>query len=169
MGKPHRLAADLYRGRKCVFITCATFARHQAFADTATSARLLEALRAETRDSIELTAFCLMPDHGHFLLAGLDDEADLLRAVNRWKQRTAFEYARAHRRRLWQGSYWDWLLRSEEDEFTVARYIVSDPLRSGLVTNILDYPHWGSDRWTRGALAAAIWDPPTPQWWRERR
>jgi REP element-mobilizing transposase RayT len=44
--------------------------------------------------------------------------------------------------KLWQPAFFDHALRKEENIQQVARYIVANPLRAGLVENIEDYPHW---------------------------
>ncbi|MCF6281296.1 MAG: hypothetical protein L3J28_03650 [Candidatus Polarisedimenticolaceae bacterium] len=36
----------------------------------------------------------------------------------------------------------DRAIRKEEDLVAIARYIVANPLRAGLVKSIKDYPHW---------------------------
>ena len=167
MGKPHRLVADAYRGHSCVFITCATNNRHHAFVDPAVCTQVLESLRQQLAADIELTSYCLMPDHGHLLLTGQHEGADLLTTVRRWKQVTGYEYAQTFRCKLWQGNYWDWILRDADDVFAVAKYIVSDPLRSGLTDDLLLYPWWGSDRWPRTVLASQVWEARAPRWWRE--
>ena len=38
--------------------------------------------------------------------------------------------------------YYDHAIRKEEDIKGLAHYIIANPLRAGLVTNINDYPHW---------------------------
>ena len=43
---------------------------------------------------------------------------------------------------LWQKAFYDHAVRKDEDVRGIARYIVANPLRSGLVKNIGDYPHW---------------------------
>jgi REP element-mobilizing transposase RayT len=43
---------------------------------------------------------------------------------------------------LWQKSFHDHALRKEEDLLAIARYIVANPLRAGLVKKIGDYPLW---------------------------
>ena len=45
---------------------------------------------------------------------------------------------------LWQPGFYDHALRGEEDRLAVARYIVANPLRAGLVRRLGDYPHWDS-------------------------
>ena len=41
-----------------------------------------------------------------------------------------------------QDGYHDHALRQEEDLRAVARYIIANPVRAGLVERIGDYPHW---------------------------
>jgi len=43
---------------------------------------------------------------------------------------------------LWQRGFHDHALRRDEDIEDIARYIVANPLRAGLVRHIGDYPHW---------------------------
>ena len=45
---------------------------------------------------------------------------------------------------LWETAYHDRAMRSDERLVQVARYIVANPLRAGLVTDIRDYPYWNS-------------------------
>jgi REP element-mobilizing transposase RayT len=45
-------------------------------------------------------------------------------------------------RPVWQNGFHDHALRQEEDLAEVARYIVANPLRAGLVERLGDYPHW---------------------------
>ena len=164
MGKPHRLPRSAYTGRVSVFITCATHGRRRIFEHSAVCESVIAALRHVASNGIELTAYCLMPDHGHVLLTGLHEGADLLDAVCRWKQKTGYEYRSSP---LWQGNFHDWVLRDAADCFAVARYIVSDPVRSGIVTDVRDYRWWGSDRWGREELARDVWEARAPAWWRD--
>jgi hypothetical protein len=43
-------------------------------------------------------------------------------------------------------------LRSEEKTEDVVFYIIANPVRKRLVENAIEYPHWGSTRYTRGEL-----------------
>jgi REP element-mobilizing transposase RayT len=43
---------------------------------------------------------------------------------------------------LWQKAFYDHALRKDEDVQNIARYIVANPLRAGLVKNIGEYPLW---------------------------
>lgn len=43
---------------------------------------------------------------------------------------------------LWQKGFHDRAIRKEEDLQAIARYVVANPLRAGLVDKIGDYPLW---------------------------
>ena len=43
---------------------------------------------------------------------------------------------------LWQNGFHDYALRKEEDLQKLARYIVANLLRAGLVKKVGDYPLW---------------------------
>lgn len=87
--------------------------------------------------------FVLMPDHFHWLVQFDDRDEALHRVVQRVKARTS-TYARKQMNvdRLWQRGFYDRAIRREDDLKTVARYIVANPIRAGLVTSCRDYPHW---------------------------
>jgi putative transposase len=86
----------------------------------------------------------LMPDHWHGLIE-LGDHDDLSVVMNRLKSLlskavrplapTSFRWARG---------FHDHALRRDEDLLAAARYIVANPVRAGLVTNVNDYPYWNS-------------------------
>jgi REP element-mobilizing transposase RayT len=46
--------------------------------------------------------------------------------------------------KVWQSGFHDHALRSEDDLRTVARYIVANPLRAGLVHDLRRYPLWNA-------------------------
>ncbi len=45
---------------------------------------------------------------------------------------------------IWQKGYMDRAIRHEDKLVRVARYIVANPLRAGIVEHIGDYPLWDS-------------------------
>jgi putative transposase len=89
-----------------------------------------------------------MPDHGHFLVEGLEDRSDFKRFCKLAKQRSGSAHARARGGPLWQEGYYDRILRKNEDLRVLARYLMNNPVRAGLVASPIDYPYLGSDRWT---------------------
>jgi REP element-mobilizing transposase RayT len=84
-----------------------------------------------------------MSDHLHwlFVLGTVHDLGNVVRAL---KGRTARAVNRKLHRAgpVWQAAYYDRALRSDEDLRTVARYIVTNPVRARLVNRPGDYPLW---------------------------
>ncbi len=92
-----------------------------------------------------MLAWVLMPDHAHWLLQlGAGRTLDVLVA-----ELKAFSARNANRSLarlgpVWGRSYHDRAIRREEDIQDVARYIVANPLRAGLVRRIGEYPYWNA-------------------------
>lgn len=99
---------------------------------------LISALReAQVRGDATTLAFVIMPDHMHWLMQ-LEGATALSNVVGAVKAVTAHGLGG----RIWQSGFHDHALRQEEDLAKLARYIVANPLRAGLVQRIGDYPHW---------------------------
>ena len=83
-----------------------------------------------------------MPDHVHVLIQLEQDE--LGRLVARIKSHTAREVnlLRGTNTPVWAKGYYDRALREEDQLKDVARYIVANPVRAGLVKSVRDYPYW---------------------------
>jgi putative transposase len=143
--KRTRLSAFDYLGFNCYFLTCCTAARAPLFT-TATAVELVltQTVKAAEIHGFEIIAYCFMPDHLHALVAGLQQAADLRQFVKDAKQYSGFHYKREFGRALWRPSYFERVLRAEEDRWGVARYIVENPLRAGLATRADEYPFLGS-------------------------
>ena len=80
----------------------------------------------------------LMPDHLHWLMTLRSGE--LSGVMRLLKGRTAHVLGHP----IWQSNYHDHAIRKDEDLRALARYIIANPLRAGLVERIGDYPWWNS-------------------------
>lgn len=148
MGNPAPHGADLRKGRfsepnRIYHITTVSHHRQPLFTDFEIAQRVVCALRMS--DAIQQTdtlAYVLMPDHLHWLFQL--QTGDLSSVVQRVKSKSAFEVNRCcgGRGQVWQRGFHDHGLRRDEDVKQVARYIVANPLRAGLVESIGDYPFW---------------------------
>ena len=135
-----------YRGPYAYHIILLTQGRAPHFTDRSLGRRCVQHLgHTAERLGFRLLAFSLMPDHLHALVLGRHDTADLIRFVQRFKQVTAFDFKRETGLRLWQQSFYDRVLRIEEDLTDVATYILNNPLRSGLAVDSNDYPLYGGE------------------------
>ncbi len=93
-----------------------------------------------------------MPDHLHFLLEGKTKDADLKKMIAKFKQISAYQYRQNVGQRfiaekepkLWQPSFYDHVLRKDEDLLDVVRYILNNPVRKGLVRHYTEYMYSGS-------------------------
>ncbi len=89
-------------------------------------------------------AYCFMPDHAHLLVA-LPGGVHLSRFVQAFKGRsTRAFWEHGGSGRLWQRGFYDHVLRAEEDVREMARYIVANPVRRGLVQDFREYGGSGS-------------------------
>ncbi len=88
-------------------------------------------------------AYCFMPDHVHLLLGG-EEGTDLIKLIKQFKQHSGYSFKKATGNRLWQKSYYDHILRKEEDMVEVVRYILENPIRKGLAKQAEEYLFSGS-------------------------
>jgi len=83
-----------------------------------------------------------MPDHLHGLFA-LGDTTELSSLMRRVKGQSSHRIGQlAGRHGLWQKGFHDHAARRDEDIQNLARYVVANPLRAGLVNRLADYPLW---------------------------
>jgi putative transposase len=141
-----RIGSFDYRGPYAYHVILLTQGRSPYLADRSLARRCIEHLRKTAeRLGFRLLAFSLMPDHLHALVLGQHDAADLIRFVQRFKQLTAFDFKRETGLRLWQQSFYDRVLRVEEDLADVAAYILRNPVRAGLAAQADEHPLLGGE------------------------
>jgi REP element-mobilizing transposase RayT len=139
-----RLATFSYRGPYRYFVTIKTARGQEVFTGDWPYAETTVILsRAAACSGFDVLAYCFMPDHVHLFVEG-SDEADLIKFVRDFKQRTAYAYKKATGGTLWQRSYYDRILRADEATQTVACYIWNNPVRKGLAASALEYAFIGS-------------------------
>lgn len=93
-------------------------------------------------EKTELLCWVLMPDHFHGLIR-LNGDRLLSQCVHRLKSRSSRACGVAGRR-IWAQAYHDHAVRKEEDLLGLARYIVANPVRAGLVEEPWEYPFWNA-------------------------
>ncbi|WP_375740970.1 transposase [Pseudomonas boanensis] len=138
------LKGHVSRAGQIYHITTATEGRAPLFRDF-TMARLViaEMRRLQEQNLLHSIAWVLMPDHLHWLLQ-LNGPVAISTAVKVLKGRSSRQLGHflPGSQPIWQKGFHDHALRREEDIRKVARYIVANPLRAGLVEQIGDYPFW---------------------------
>lgn len=139
--KPH--SKDLRKGRfsepgRIYVITTVTSRRQPLFQDFLAARTLIQVMMEHERAGFAATlCFVVMPDHLHWMMQ-LGEMKNLGETVQALKSLTSRRIGRP----VFQKGYYDHAVRKEEDVKNLARYIVANPLRAGLVGNVNDYPHW---------------------------
>ncbi len=144
---------DLTKGRysengRAYFITTVLAERERRYFGDFSCARLVvaEMRGLHENGAVNSLAWVVMPDHVHWLFQ-LGETETLSSVVKGFKARSAHRVNRYLGRQgaLWQKAFYDHAVRKEEDIRGIARYIVANPLRAGLVENIGDYPLWDAE------------------------
>lgn len=101
-----------------------------------------EMKRLQEEGAVESLAFVVMPDHLHWLMV-LQGDLELSEVMRRLKGRSArFLAQRTGYRPFWQRAFYDHAVRREDDMRAIARYVLANPIRSGLVERVGDYSLW---------------------------
>ena len=144
----HYHAKDLRRGRyseinRPYLITTVTHNRNPVFNDFDIASLLIRELRSTCVElRITSLAWVVMPDHLHWLF--VLNHTFISEVARRLKGKSAYAINsyRGYHAKVWQKGFQNHALRHEEDIKAVARYIIANPLRAGLVDSIGDYPFW---------------------------
>ena len=86
-----------------------------------------------------------MPDHLHWLMQ-LSAGQSLSNVVQNVKANSARLVNAAHETdgSVWQRGFYDRGIRKDEDLASIARYIVANPIRAGIVRSCRHYSLWDS-------------------------
>ena len=90
----------------------------------------------------DFLAWVVMPDHMHCLVELREKSIAQLMCRIKSRSSLAVNEALGRRGRFWQKGYHDRAVRREQDVKDLARYVVANPIRAGLVTRVHDYPLW---------------------------
>ena len=99
----------------------------------------------------DLISYTVMPNHVHLLIKTYPDWP-LEKVVHAWKSYTAHQILNLENNRraageprqeqaLWQREYWDRFIRDEKHFNSAIEYIVNNPVKTGLVIGIEDWPY----------------------------
>jgi len=144
---PHGM--NLRRGRHSevghyYLITTVTHDRQPLFTSFPHARAVIMAMRSmDSAGDCDTQAWVLMPDHLHWLI--ILKRSSLSTLVARMKQMSSSRINQLNRccgQSIWQHGFHDRALRRYEDVSRIARYIVANPLRAGLVEHVGAYPHW---------------------------
>ncbi|GAA0704537.1 REP-associated tyrosine transposase [Dokdonella soli] len=142
--------ARLRKGRtsepgRIYLVTFTTVSRRRVFTQWEPAVAAIRALCDPSlwRNS-RLLCWVLMPDHWHGLieLGATDSLSDLVRRVKGTTALAANRAVTGCTGPIWVSGFHDHAIRADEDVITLARYVVLNPVRAGLVTHSGLYPFW---------------------------
>jgi putative transposase len=125
-------------------LTFCTFQRRPMFRNSALVSRVTLSIgRTAAERDFDVHAYTFMPDRLHLLVQGRTLEAELIWFVKLARQRSTLATRDLRSAGLWQDGYFERTLRTDEDVFSVAKYIAANPLLAGLVEDARDWPFSG--------------------------
>ncbi len=146
----HHHGRDLRKGRVSLsnhiyLITTVTHKRQPFFKNFINARYVINSLKyTEQSHQVTSLSFVVMPDHLHWLFS-LQNFRSLSQVVSNIKRRSAYRINQHNNKTgspIWQTGFHDYALRDEDEIKNVARYIIANPLRAGLVDHIGNYPFW---------------------------
>ena len=148
-GHPQRLQNFDYIGIHAYHLRFCTDSKCEVFVNKS----IVETVLSQIRRAAQLTrfsilAYCFMSDHLHVVVRGDDATSDLRRFSDRAKQFSGFYYPQKRQHKLWQRYFYEHVLRDEAVTQQAVRYVLTNPIRAGLVQEVGSYPFAGSDFYT---------------------
>ena len=94
------------------------------------------------KNEIKLLAFCVMPDHFHFLLVLMHGKAlsPLMGSIAKFTA-SGINNLNGRRGRFWQEGFFDHRCRDNDDALDRLSYIEQNPVRAGLVDEATAWPY----------------------------
>ncbi|MBA4361388.1 MULTISPECIES: REP-associated tyrosine transposase [Pseudomonas] len=140
----HRLRVGRYAEASRIYLlTSNTLHRIPVFKDFALGRLVVDQFRnAQNLGLANSLAWVVMPDHFHWLIELQQGSLSELMQKTKSMSTKAVKQRTGRNISLWQRGFHDRALRREEDLVKLARYVVANPLRAGLVEKLGDYPLW---------------------------
>ncbi|MDP3024630.1 MAG: transposase [candidate division Zixibacteria bacterium] len=106
------------------------------FTDPIINQKVIEVLKNSVKFyRYKLLSYCLMPDHLHILVQATESPKDLRSFVRGFKSFST----KSAGKNLWQRSFYEHILRKEENVVDVANYILNNLVAKGLVEEYKQY------------------------------
>ncbi|MFJ3378459.1 REP-associated tyrosine transposase [Pseudomonas sp. NPDC086112] len=140
----HRLRIGRYAEQNRIYLlTANTLGREPVFKDYTLGRMVVHQFKqAQDQGFADSLAFVVMPDHFHWLIQLQRGSLGQLMCQTKSLSTRSINAAAGRVGSLWQQSFHDHALRREEDLVKLARYVVANPLRAGLIEKLGDYPLW---------------------------
>jgi len=141
--KNQRLDSNLYQQTNQVtFITIRAYQHASPFGEAQLCQVVIDTLLEEQeRQVCGILAYCLMPDHLHYLIRPTQEGRSVLTFTDQYKGKTTHRaWKMGWQGKLWEPRYYDHLVRSDESLDALIAYILNNPVRRGWVEDSHNWP-----------------------------
>ena len=127
-----------------VHVIIGTSDKKPYFSDSNLAEKFCDILTDVSREKdVKVYAYCIMPDHIHLLLEA-SKGIGIIEFVKQIKGRFSTLCRKSGKIVHLQRSFYDHILRRDEDVYNVAKYIIGNPVRAGIEKAYGKYPFAGS-------------------------
>ncbi len=123
------------------FLTICLKNKEKIFYNPDLNSEILNCLKQEKiKKGIAIYSYCLMPNHIHLLISPLESGVNISKFVGSFKSKaTKIAWKHGLKGQIWQGRFYDHVVRKVEDLKDTCEYILNNPVRKGLVPKWEDY------------------------------
>lgn len=154
------------------FFTVVTFDREPILTSPQGRAVLRKAwLDVQSKHSFDTVAICLLPDHLHTIWKLPEGDSDYPMRWREIKRKFTHDYiqignngglrnlSRVNRKEMaiWQRRYWEHTFYDEDDLNAHIDYIHINPMKHGLVKNVVDWPWSSFHRYVKKGIYPSDW------------
>ena len=127
------------------FLTICTRDKENIFDSLTLNFEIIDCLKHEKIEKgIAIYSYCLMPDHIHLLISPLESGVNISDFIGSFKSKTSrIAWKHGLRGKVWQGRFYDHVVRKIENLKDTCEYILNNPIRKGLVEKWEDYQFCG--------------------------
>ena len=139
--KSNRVKRFDYSSEHAYFITICADKKKNTFKVNEFNEQIIQLIKAyKDKIGFKVYVYCLMPDHLHLLINPANCGKSISSFIGGFKSiSTRIAWTYGIKGKLWQGRYYDHILRKNENLFNVGQYILNNPVRKGLVKRWEDY------------------------------
>jgi REP element-mobilizing transposase RayT len=140
----HRLRIGRFAESSRIYLlTSNTLGREPVFKSFGLGRLVVDQFRqAQEQQWASSLAWVVTPDHFHWLIELQECSLSELMQKTKSLSTRRVNMSISRTGSLWQQGYHDRALQRDEDLVKLARYVVANPLRAGLVERLGDYPLW---------------------------
>ncbi len=127
------------------FVTICTYRKSSYFKEKEVALSVMNTIRElKSKLGYRIYCYCIMPDHLHLILNPAESNIALPKFIRMVKSKTAVQLLKESGiSRLWQRSYYEHVLRKNENLAEAVNYVLLNPVRKGVVTDYREYQFCG--------------------------